>query len=192
MSHIACPCGNDVRENNRDVVHIFASDDLVARGAEGCAFFGLPYLPGEKAEIWLCGECGRAIFFDDGGICVTRRMTPADPREYEGATPSSKRGVFYNDERFFDEVEAYLVAELEAGRLPDYEYYGAEYADRLPLLPPAMVREIAFDHPAGDFSHWSRAVLDGGFLAVFDNRDVAGGVPTRYWVLEIDDAEEQG
>lgn len=25
-----------------------------------------------------------------------------------------------------------------------------------------------------------------------NNRDVAGGVPTRYWVLEIDDAEEQG
>jgi hypothetical protein len=42
--------------------------------ADSQAFFGLEYRPGEKSEVWHCGECDRLIIFDDGGIYVTRYM----------------------------------------------------------------------------------------------------------------------
>lgn len=57
---------------------------------------------GEKAEIWLCNECGRAIFFDDGGLYVTRYMRPAEPAEFSPCGDAAKAGVFYNDKVFFD------------------------------------------------------------------------------------------
>lgn len=91
MSHIVCPCGNDVRENNRDIVHIFVSGNLIDRGAEGRAFFGLPHRSGEKAEMRLCGECDHAIISTMGGARrETRRgkMYPSVsimPKEMERA-----------------------------------------------------------------------------------------------------------
>lgn len=57
---------------------------------------------GEKAEIWLCNECGHAIFFDDGGLYVTRYMRPAEPAEFSQCDDVAKTGVFYNDKVFFD------------------------------------------------------------------------------------------
>ncbi len=57
---------------------------------------------GEKAEIWLCNKCGRAIFFDDGGLYVTRYMRPAEPAEFSQCDEPVKAGVFYNDKVFFD------------------------------------------------------------------------------------------
>ena len=102
MAHIGCVCGNDVRGNSIKTIYRFVSDDLMNEYAESEAFFRLPYLPGEKAEIWLCNECGRAIFFDDGGLCVTRYMRPAEPAEFSQCDEPAKAGVFYNDKVVFD------------------------------------------------------------------------------------------
>ena len=103
MSHIACLCDNDVRENNPDVEHNFVSLALMAAHEEDVAFFELPYGDGEKAEVWLCDGCGRAIFFDDGGAMVTRIMRPEKPHPVDMGDPSVRIGYFYNEERFFDD-----------------------------------------------------------------------------------------
>lgn len=91
MAHIGCVCGNDVRGNSVETIHRFVSDDLMNEYAESETFFRLPYPPGEKAEIWLCNECGRAIFFDDGGLYVTRYMRPAEPAEFSQCDGDAKR-----------------------------------------------------------------------------------------------------
>lgn len=102
MAHIGCVCGNDVRGNSVETIHRFVSDDLMNEYAESETFFRLPYPPGDKAEIWLCNECGRAIFFDDGGLHVTRYMRPAEPTEFSPCGDAAKAGVFYNDKVVFD------------------------------------------------------------------------------------------
>lgn len=102
MAHIGCVCGNDVRGNSIETIYRFVSDDLMNEYAESETFFRLPYLPGEKAEIWLCNECRRAIFFDGGGLHVTRYMRPAEPTEFSQCDDAAKAGVFYNDKVFFD------------------------------------------------------------------------------------------
>ncbi|WP_019129030.1 hypothetical protein [Enorma massiliensis] len=91
MAHIGCVCGNDVRGNSIETIYRFVSDDLMNEYAESETFFGLPYLPGDKAEIWLCNECGRAIFSDDDGLCVTRYMRPAEPAEFSQCDDDAKR-----------------------------------------------------------------------------------------------------
>ncbi len=53
MAHIGCVCGNDVRGNSIETIYRFVSDDLMNEYAESETFFGLPYPPGDKAEIWL-------------------------------------------------------------------------------------------------------------------------------------------
>ena len=58
--------------------------------------------PGRKAELWLCNDGGRATFFDDGGLYVTRYMRPAEPTEFSQCDDAAKTGVFYNDKAFFD------------------------------------------------------------------------------------------
>lgn len=102
MVHIGCACDNDVRGNSIETIYRFVSDDLMNGYAESETFFRLPCLPGEKAEIWLCNECGRAIFFDDGDLHVTRYMRPAKPAEFSQCDDVAKTGVFYNDKVFFD------------------------------------------------------------------------------------------
>lgn len=97
MAHIGCACGNSI-----ETIYRFVSDDLMNEYAESETFFGLPYLPGDKAEIWLCNECGRAIFSDDGGLCVTRYMRPVEPMEFSQCHEPARAGVFYNDKVFFD------------------------------------------------------------------------------------------
>lgn len=44
------------------------------------------------------------FFLYDGGLRATRCMAPRSPADFEGATSSSKLGVLYNEERFFDEI----------------------------------------------------------------------------------------
>lgn len=73
MALICCVRGNDI-----ETIHYFVSDDLMNECAESEVLFSLPYLPGEKAETCLCNECGHIIFFDDGGLHVTRNMCPAE------------------------------------------------------------------------------------------------------------------
>lgn len=102
MAHIGCVCGNDARGNSIETIYRFVSDDLMNEYAESEPFFGLPYLPGDKAEIWLCNECGRAIFFDGGGLYATRYMSPAEPAEFSQCDDVAKTGVFYNDKVVFD------------------------------------------------------------------------------------------
>lgn len=102
MAHIGCVCGNDVRGNSVETIHRFVSENLMNEYAESETFFRPPYPPGEKAEIWLCNECGRAIFFDDGCLYVTRYMRPAEPAEFSQCDGAAKAGVFYNDKVFFD------------------------------------------------------------------------------------------
>lgn len=102
MAHIGCACGNDVRGNSIETIYRPVSDGLMNERAESEPFFGPPYLPGGKAEIWLCNECGRAIFFDGSGLRVTRYMRPAEPTEFSQCDEPAKTGVFYNDKVFFD------------------------------------------------------------------------------------------
>ena len=84
MAHIGCVCGNDVRGNSIETIYRFVSDDLMNEYTESETFFRLPYPPGEKAEIWLCNKCGRAIFFDDGGLYVTRYTGGIQPMRWRG------------------------------------------------------------------------------------------------------------
>lgn len=102
IAHIGCVCGNDVRGNGVETIHRFVSDDLMNEYAESETFFRLPYLPGEKAEIWLCNECERTIFFADGGLFITRYMRPAGPTEFSQCHEPAIAGVLYNDKVFFD------------------------------------------------------------------------------------------
>lgn len=187
MAHIGCVCGNDVRGNSVETIHRFVSDDLMNEYAESEAFFRLPYLPGEKAEIWLCNECGRAIFFDDGGLCVTRYMRPAEPAEFSQCDGAAKAGVFYNDKVFFDAVDEYLSDESEAGRELDYEFFYKEYAEDRPLLSPSVMRAKVFGNPNRKFPCWTRALLSSSFLAVFDNTDGISEAPSRLWLLSKED-----
>lgn len=103
MAHIGCVCGNDVRGNSVETIHRFVSENLMNEYAESETFFRLPNPPpGEKAEVLLCNKCGRAIFFDDGGLHVTRYMRPAEPTEFSPCGDAAKAGVFYNDKVVFD------------------------------------------------------------------------------------------
>lgn len=184
MAHIGCLCGNDVRQNNDETVHRFVSYDLMREHYETTPFFGLPFGGGDKADIWLCGECGRAIFFDDGGACVSRIMRKADPSEFAPCETDAKEGLFYKEEAFFDAVDEYLTREHEAGRERDYEFFDAKYADGNTLLTPKLMREKVFENPFREFASWSRALLSGDFLAVFDS---LGGTLGRLWLLSEED-----
>ena len=182
MAHIGCLCGNDVRQNNLETVHYFVSDDLMD-SEEETPFFGLPTIPGKRAEIWLCDECGRTIFFDDGRIHVTRIMRKSAPDGLNLPSGPSKAGVLYNDEIFFDAVDEVLTKEHEAGGAPDYEFFEARYADGKPLFTSSVMRELVFEDPDREFPRWSRALLAPDFLAELD----AGGKVRRLWVLSEED-----
>lgn len=187
MAHIGCICGNDVRGNSVETIYRFVSDDLMNEYAEAEPFFGLPYLPGEKAEIWLCNECGRAIFFDDGGLRATRYMRPAEPAEFSQCHEPAKAGVFYNEKVFFDAVDEYFSYESEAGREPDYEFFYKEYAEGKPLLSPSVMQEKVFGNPDRKFPRWTRALLSDSFLAVLDGADGVSETPSRLWLLSEED-----
>lgn len=187
MAHISCVCGNDVRGNSVETINRFVSDDLMNEYTESETFFRLPYLPGEKAEIWLCNECGRAIFFDDGGLRVTRYMRPAEPAEFSQCHEPAKAGVFYNDKVFFDAVDEYLSDESKTGREPEYEFFYKEYAEGRPLLSPSVMREKVFGNPSRKFPRWTRALLSDSFLAVFDDADGISETPSRLWLLSEED-----
>lgn len=187
MSHIACLCDNDVRENNPDVEHNFVSFALMAAHEEDGAFFELPYGDGEKAEVWLCDECGRAIFFDDGGAMVTRIMRPEKPHPVDMGDPSVRIGYFYNEERFFNDVDECLTREADAGRCPSYEFFDEKYADGAPLLSPSVMRETVFENPDRTFEDWWWGVLSERYLAVFEKEPAESDVPTRLWLLSDED-----
>lgn len=184
MAHVGCRCGNDVRQNDDETVHRFVSRDLMREHYESMPFFGLPFGDGDKADIWLCDECERAIFFDDGGAYVSRIMRKADPGEFDQSETDAKEGLFYNEEIFFNAVDDHLTREHEAGKEPDYEFFDAEYADRNPLLTPKLMREKVFENPFREFPRWSRALLSDDFLAVFDG---PGGALGRLWLLSEED-----
>lgn len=184
MAHIGCLCGNDVRQNDDETAHRFVSHDLMREHYETTPFFGLPFGDGDKADIWLCDECGRAIFFDDGGAHVSRIMRKADPGEFDQRETDAKEGLFYNEEIFFNAVDDYLTREHEAEGEPDYEFFEAECADGNPLLTPKLMREKVFENPSQEFPRWSRALLSGDFLAVFDG---PGGTLGRLWLLSEED-----
>lgn len=187
MAHISCVCGNDVRGNSVETINRFVSEDLMNEYTESETSFRLPYLPGEKAEIWLCNECGRAIFFDDGGLRVTRYMRPAEPAEFSQCHEPAKAGVFYNDKVFFDAVDEYLSDESKTGREPEYEFFYKEYAEGRPLLSPSVMREKVFGNPSRKFPRWTRALLSDSFLAVFDDADGISETPSRLWLLSDED-----
>lgn len=187
MAHIGCICGNDVRGNGVETIYRFVSDDLMNEYAETEPFFRLPYLPGEKAEVWLCNECGRAIFFDDGGLRVTRFMRPAGLAEFGQCHEPAKAGVFYNNTVFFDAVDEYFTIESAAGREPDYEFFYKEYAEGRPLLSPSVMQEKVFGNPNRRFPRWTRALLSGSFLAVFDDANGISDAPSRLWLLSRED-----
>lgn len=187
MAHIGCVCGNDVRGNSVETIHRFVSDDLMNEYAESETFFRLPYPPGEKAEIWLCNKCGRAIFFDDGGLYVTRYMRPAEPAEFSQCDGAAKAGVFYNDKVFFDAVDEYLSDESKTGREPEYEFFYKEYAEGKPLLSPSVMQEKVFGNPDRKIPRWTRALLLDSFLAVFDDAGGISDAPSRLWLLSKED-----
>lgn len=190
MSHIICVCCNDVRENNIDVVHIFASLALMSSHAQDCAFFGLPFDEGQKAEVWICNECGRAIIFDDGGNRVSRIMRPEKPRPISVCSPSAQIGYFYNDERFFDAVDKYITCEIDKDLQPDYEFFDEQYADGKPLLTPSIVRKMAFENKELTSGCCWWAALSETCLAVYDRRPDDNVIPARLWIRSsMDEAE---
>lgn len=188
MSHIACMCGNDVRENNPDVEHNFVSLALMAAHEKDGAFFGLPYGKGKKAEIWICNECGRAIFFDDGGNSVTKIMRPEKPHPISMGA-SALVGYFYNEEWFFDEVDEYLTSESETGRRPDYEFFDERNADGAPLLTSSVMNETVFKNSDRIFENWWWATLSEDYLAVYDKRPAEGDTPMKLWIRGTQDEE---
>lgn len=150
------------------------------------AFFGLECRAGEKSEVWYCKECDRLIIFDDGRIYVTRYM-----RRACGGTPlvgpDVHRGVLYNEELFFDEVDEYLTERIDRGEAPDYEFFDAEYACGNPLLTPRIMRKEVFDNPSKSFGNWYRAEFSKTSLAIFDQNDVAYAHPLKQWLVSPED-----
>ena len=187
VGHITCLCDNDVRENNPDVVHMFVSDDILESADDDIAFFGIPFREGNKAEIWLCDECGRAIFFDDGGAYVTRIMRAAQPDSFHPEPNAGKPGILYNDERFFDEVADFFDSEMKAGRCPYYEFHCKEYAHGAPLLTPAIVHKRVLSGQVRPFGHWCRARLGRDFLALWENEGDDDRAPSKLWLLSEKD-----
>ena len=186
MSHIACLCGNDVRENNYENVWNFVADSLMDELADSQAFFGLEYRPGENSEVWHCQDCDRLILFDDGGIYVTRYMRRASGSK-PPVGPDARRGVLYNDELFFDEIDRYLSEKTKRGEAPDYEFFDAKYAEGNPLLTSRIMRREAFDNPSSSFGNWYRAELSKTSLAIFDQKDVAYAHPLKQWLVSPED-----
>ena len=186
ISHIGCPCGNDVRQNDFDNVRLFVADSLMDELADSQAFFGLEYRPGEKSEVWHCKECDRLIIFDDDRIYVMRYM-----RRAFGGTPSVgpdvHRGVLYNEVLFFDEVDEYLTEKANRGEAPEYEFFDAEYACGNPLLTPRIMRKVVFDNPSKSFGDWYRAELSKTSHALFDQNDVAYAHPLKQWLVSPED-----
>lgn len=187
MAHIGCVCGNDVRGNSIETIYRFVSDDLMNEYAESETFFRPSHLPGEKAEIWLCNECGRAIFFDDGGLYVTRYMRPAEPMGFSQWHEPTKAGVFFGDKVFFDAVSEHFSYESDAGRTLNYEFFYKEYAEGKPLLSPSVMQEKVFGNPDRKFPRWTRALLLDSFLAVFDDAGGISDAPSRLWLLSKED-----
>lgn len=186
MSHIACLCGNDVRENNYETVWHFVSSSLMDELADSQAFFGLEYRPRENSDIWHCDDCDRLIFFDDGGSSVTRYMRRA-PEGTPSAGADAHRGVLYNEELFFDEVDEYVTRRLNNGECPDYEFFYAEYANGNPLLTPRIMRENIFHSRERTFRYWFRASLSERSLAIYSQADASYSNPLKVWLLSDED-----
>lgn len=189
MSHIGCPCGNDVRQNDLDSVWLFVADSLMDELADSQAFFGLECRAGEKSEVWHCKECDRLIIFDDDRIYVTRYMR----RAFGGTPPLGPdvhRGVLYNEMLFCDEVDEYLTEKTDRGEAPDYEFFDVEYACGNPLLTPRIMRKEVFDNPSSSFGNWYRAELSKTSLSIFDQGDVAYAYPLKQWLVSPEDMAE--
>ena len=186
MSHIGCPCGNDVRQNDLDSVWLFVADSLMDELADSQAFFGLECRAGEKSEGWHCKECDRLIIFDDDRIYVTRYMR----RAFGGTPPLGPdvhRGVLYNEMLFCDEVDEYLTEKTDRGEAPDYEFFDVEYACGNPLLTPRIMRKEVFDNPSKSFGNWYRTELSETSLVIFDQNDVAYAHPLKQWLVSPED-----
>ncbi|RGU52572.1 hypothetical protein DWW58_01235 [Olsenella sp. AF16-14LB] len=186
MSHIGCPCGNDVRQNDLDSVWLFVADSLMDELADSQAFFGLECRAGEKSEVWHCKECDRLIIFDDDRIYVTRYMR----RAFGGTPPLGPdvhRGVLYNEMLFCDEVDEYLTEKTDRGEAPDYEFFDVEYACGNPLLTPRIMRKEVFDNPSKSFGNWYRTELSETSLVIFDQNDVAYAHPLKQWLVSPED-----
>ena len=186
MSHIGCPCGNDVRQNDLDSVWLFVADSLMDELADSQAFFGLECRAGEKSEVWHCKECDRLIIFDDDRIYVTRYMR----RAFGGTPPLGPdvhRGVLYNEMLFCDEVDEYLTEKTDRGEAPDYEFFDVEYACGNPLLTPRIMRKEVFDNPSKSFGNWYRTELSETSLVFFDQNDVAYAHPLKQWLVSPED-----
>lgn len=186
MSHIGCPCGNDVRQNDLDSVWLFVADSLMDELADSQAFFGLECRAGEKSEVWHCKECDRLIIFDDDRIYVTRYMR----RAFGGTPPLGPdvhRGMLYNEMLFCDEVDEYLTEKTDRGEAPDYEFFDVEYACGNPLLTPRIMRKEVFDNPSKSFGNWYRTELSETSLVIFDQNDVAYAHPLKQWLVSPED-----
>lgn len=186
MSHIGCPCGNDVRQNDLDSVWLFVADSLMDELADSQAFFGLECRAGEKSEVWHCKECDRLIIFDGDRIYVTRYMR----RAFGGTPPLGPdvhRGVLYNEMLFCDEVDEYLTEKTDRGEAPDYEFFDVEYACGNPLLTPRIMRKEVFDNPSKSFGNWYRTELSETSLVIFDQNDVAYAHPLKQWLVSPED-----
>ena len=186
MSRIGCPCGNDVRQNDLDSVWLFVADSLMDEMVDSQAFFGLECRAGEKSEVWHCKECDWLIIFNDGRIYVTRYMRRASGGK-PPVGPDARRGVLYNDELFFDEIDRYLSEKTKRGEAPDYEFFDAKYAEGNPLLTSRIMRREAFDNPSSSFGNWYRAELSKTSLAIFDQNDVAYACPLKQWLVSPED-----
>lgn len=186
MSHIGCPCGNDVRQNDLDSVWLFVADSLMDELADSQAFFGLECRAGEKSEVWHCKECDRLIIFDDDRIYVTRYMR----RAFGGTPPLGPdvhRGMLYNEMLFCDEVDEYLTEKTDRGEAPDYEFFDVEYACGNPLLTPRIMRKEVFDNPSKSFGNWYRTELSETSLVIVDQNDVAYAHPLKQWLVSPED-----
>ena len=184
MAHIACICGNDVRQNRDNIVYTFVSNNLLLRQGS-TAFFSIQYGNGEKAEIWICNECGRALIFDDHGPFLSRIMRPEEPSAFKLPESRVKIGYFYDEELFFNEVDEYFTERYETNLEPEYEFFDECYAEEKPLLTADIIRKKIFNNPIRSFEYWSQALLTDDYLAVFDTEsDMTTEQPTKYWVLD--------
>lgn len=50
-------------------------------------------------------------------------MRPEKPHPVDMGDPSVRIGYFYNEERFFNDVDECLTREAGAGRCPSYEFF---------------------------------------------------------------------